>query len=50
MDRYANTAGATIPVMLDEARRDGGIAAGDVVLFAAAGAGMTSGAAVYRWH
>ena len=50
MDRYANTAAATIPIALDEAVRSSEVRDGDWMLFAAAGAGMTSGAAVYRWH
>ena len=50
MDRYANTAAATIPIALEEADRSGALRGGDWMLFAAAGAGMTSGVAVYRWH
>ena len=50
MDRYANTAGATIPIVLHETVESDGIKTGDTVLFAAAGAGFTAGAAVYRWH
>jgi 3-oxoacyl-[acyl-carrier-protein] synthase-3 len=50
MDRYANTAGATIPIVFHETLEAGEIDDGDVLLFAAAGAGMTAGAAFYRWH
>lgn len=50
MDRYANTAAATVPIALDQAVRSSTVNDGDWLLFAAAGAGMTSGAAVYRWH
>lgn len=49
MDRYANTSGGTIPIVLDEAHRRGDFAAGDLVLFAAVGAGWTWGAGLYRW-
>jgi len=49
MDRYANTSGGTIPIVLDEANRRGDFAAGDLVLFAAVGAGWTWGAGLYRW-
>lgn len=49
MDRYANTAGATIPISLHEAVVSGRISAGNLVLFAAAGAGMTAGAALLEW-
>lgn len=50
MDRYANTAGATIPIVLHETLAQGAIRSGDLVLFASAGAGFTAGAAVHRWH
>jgi 3-oxoacyl-[acyl-carrier-protein] synthase-3 len=50
MDRYANTAGATVPLLLDEVVRAGQIQEGDLVLFAAVGSGWTWGAAIYRWH
>jgi 3-oxoacyl-[acyl-carrier-protein] synthase-3 len=49
MDRYANTSGGTIPIILDEVHRNGGFAEGDLVLFAAVGAGWTWGAGLYRW-
>lgn len=49
MDRYANTVGATIPITLTQAMEAGKIETGDIVLFAAAGAGFTAGAAVHRW-
>lgn len=50
MDRYANTAGATIPIVLHEALASGRIRKGDNLLFAAAGAGFTAGAAIHQWH
>jgi 3-oxoacyl-[acyl-carrier-protein] synthase III len=50
MDRYANTASATLPIVLHEAFSDGGMKTGDLVMFAAAGSGFTAGAALYRWH
>lgn len=49
MDRYANTSGGTIPIILDETRKNGGFVAGDMVLFAAVGAGWTWGSALYKW-
>ena len=49
MDRYANTSGATIPIILDETRKNGGFQTGDLVLFAAVGAGWTWGSALYKW-
>ncbi|HDZ53414.1 hypothetical protein LCGC14_0043590 [marine sediment metagenome] len=50
MDRYANTAGATIPIILHETLESGKIRKDDLVFFAAAGAGFTAGAAILRWH
>lgn len=50
MDRYANTAGATIPLLLDETVDSGQIRPGDLVAFAAVGSGWTWGAALYRWQ
>jgi len=49
IDRYGNTSGATIPIALDEAVREGRIAAGDLVLLDAFGAGFTWGSALIRW-
>lgn len=48
--RYGNTAAATIPIALHETICAGQIKDQDLVLFAAAGAGFTAGAALYRWH
>ena len=50
MERYANTASATVPILLDEVNKRGEIKNNDLVLFAAVGAGWTWGAALYRWH
>ncbi len=49
MDRYANTSGGTIPIMLDETKKEGLLQSGDLVLFAAVGAGWTWGTALYKW-
>lgn len=49
MDRYANTSAGTIPILLDEVHRNGEFTEGDLVLFAAVGAGWTWGAGLYRW-
>ncbi len=49
LEKYANTAGATIPIALSEAMDDSHFKEDDLVLFAAAGAGFTAGAAIYRW-
>jgi 3-oxoacyl-[acyl-carrier-protein] synthase-3 len=48
IDRYGNTTAATIPLLWDECVRSGRIAAGDLVLMVAFGAGMTWGASLVR--
>jgi 3-oxoacyl-[acyl-carrier-protein] synthase-3 len=47
MEEYANTAGATIPLLLDEVSPK--FKAGDLILFAAIGSGWTYGATLMRW-
>ena len=49
LDRFANTAAATIPIALDEAVRDGRIAPGMNVLMTGFGAGLTWASTVVRW-
>ena len=49
MDKYANTSGGTIPILLDEVNRAGKLKKGDVVLFAAVGSGWTYGASILKW-
>lgn len=49
MDRYANTSGATIPLILDETLKNNTLKSGDLLLFAAVGAGWTWGTALYKW-
>lgn len=48
MDRYANTAGATIPILLNEVRRKGFMHDGDLSVFAAVGSGWCWGAGLYQ--
>lgn len=50
MERYANTSGVSIPLLLDEVNRSGKLKKDDLVAFAGVGAGWTFGAAIYRWH
>jgi 3-oxoacyl-[acyl-carrier-protein] synthase-3 len=47
--RFGNTTAATIPLATREALDQGMIKKGDVVLFAAVGAGFTVGASLWRW-
>jgi 3-oxoacyl-[acyl-carrier-protein] synthase-3 len=49
LDRYGNTSAASIPVALDEAKRQGRIEPGSVVLLNAFGAGFAWGAAVVKF-
>jgi 3-oxoacyl-[acyl-carrier-protein] synthase-3 len=49
MDRYANTSGGTIPILLDELNRSNTFKQNDLLLFAAVGAGWTWGTALYRY-
>ena len=49
IDKYGNTSAASVPVALDEVRRAGRIADGDIVLLNAFGAGFAWGASVIRF-
>ena len=49
VDRYGNTTGATIPLATREALDTGKLKKGDLALMAAVGAGLTAGAALWRW-
>ena len=49
LEEYGNTSAASVPVALDEARRQGRIRSGDLVLLNAFGAGFAWGAAVIRF-
>jgi 3-oxoacyl-[acyl-carrier-protein] synthase-3 len=48
IQRYGNTTAASIPLALDECRREGRITKGDLLCFAAFGAGFTWGSALLR--
>ncbi|MBL8178694.1 MAG: ketoacyl-ACP synthase III [Bryobacterales bacterium] len=49
IDRYGNTTAATIPLATRDAVAQGRLKQGDLVLFAAVGAGFTVGANLCRW-
>lgn len=49
IDRYGNTTGGTIPLATRDAIAQGRLKKGDLVLFAAVGAGFTVGANLWRW-
>jgi len=48
IDKYGNTSSATVPIGLYEARQQGRVGPGDLVLMVAFGAGFTWGAALVR--
>ncbi len=49
IDRYGNTTAGTIPLATRDAIETGRLKKGDLVLFAAVGAGYTAGASLWRW-
>lgn len=49
IEKYGNTTGATIPLATRDAIESGRLKKGDLVLFAAVGAGFTTGATLWRW-
>jgi 3-oxoacyl-[acyl-carrier-protein] synthase-3 len=49
IDRYGNTTAATIPLATRDAIGQGRLRKGDLVVFAAVGAGYTVGASLWRW-
>jgi 3-oxoacyl-[acyl-carrier-protein] synthase-3 len=49
IDKFGNTTAATIPLATGTAIESGKLKKGDLVLFAAVGAGFTSGANLWRW-
>ena len=49
IDRYGNTTAGTIPLATRDAISQGRLKKGDLVLFAAVGAGYTVGASLWRW-
>ena len=48
VDRHANTSAASVPLAFDEARRDGRLKPGDLVMLEAMGGGFTWGASLVR--
>ena len=49
LDRFGNTTAATIPLATRDAITEGRLRKGDLVLFAAVGAGYTAAANLWRW-
>jgi 3-oxoacyl-[acyl-carrier-protein] synthase-3 len=49
LEKYGNTTAATIPLALADARADGRLKNGDLVMLASVGAGFTAGSVLLRW-
>jgi 3-oxoacyl-[acyl-carrier-protein] synthase-3 len=49
IERYGNTTAGTIPLATRDAIAEGKLKKGDLVVFAAVGAGYTVGANLWRW-
>jgi len=49
IDKYGNTSAASIPIALDEARKEGLVGPGDHVVLVAFGGGLTWASMVIRW-
>ena len=49
IDRFGNTTAATVPLATRDAIEAGRLKKGDIVMFAAVGAGFTVGANLWRW-
>jgi 3-oxoacyl-[acyl-carrier-protein] synthase III len=49
LHKYGNTSAGSIPIVLDEARREGRIESGDSVVMCGFGAGLSWGTSVFRW-
>jgi 3-oxoacyl-[acyl-carrier-protein] synthase-3 len=49
MDKYANTSAGTIPILLDELKKNNVFKKGNIILFAAVGSGWTFGASIIKW-
>ncbi|MDW2797101.1 beta-ketoacyl-ACP synthase III [Clostridium boliviensis] len=49
LERYGNTSGASVPLLLDELNRAGELKQGDKIVLAGFGAGLTWGATLMEW-
>ena len=50
VDRYGNTSSGSIPLALADAKREGRLQPGRLVLMTGMGAGLTWGSALMRWN
>jgi 3-oxoacyl-[acyl-carrier-protein] synthase III len=49
IDRYGNTSGGSVPLLLNEVCEQGRIKPGDTILLSGYGAGLSWGTAIFRW-
>ena len=49
IDKYGNTSSASVPIAIDEARKEGRLHKGDIVMLVAFGGGLTWGSSLIRW-
>ena len=49
MERYGNTSGASVAILLDEMNRSGKLKRGDKIVLAGFGGGLTLGASLLQW-
>ncbi len=49
LDHVGNTSGGSVPILLDEVNRQGLLKAGDKIVFAGFGAGLTWGVMIMEW-
>lgn len=49
IDKYGNTSGATVPILLDQLNREGKLSLGDKLVLAGFGGGLTWGAVLLTW-
>jgi 3-oxoacyl-[acyl-carrier-protein] synthase-3 len=48
-DKYENIAGASVPIALDDAVKNGEIKKGDTIVLTAIGSGWTWGSTILKW-
>ena len=49
LEKYGNTSAATIPLVIDEAIRNNRIKQNDIIATSGFGAGLSWGAALFKW-
>ena len=49
IDKYGNTSSASVPIAIDEARKDGRLRKGNIVMLVAFVGGLTWGSSLIRW-